>query len=118
VIDLCDSPQHQQQHNAADANNAEACQESEEDQAAYRRRGFLVGGGVCSMRIRLHHLLQHWPYKVSGWAMLRTYLHTSCMLHNKTLACMHTPIGVDAACMSAAYDLHINQPVLCTLWLP
>jgi hypothetical protein len=24
---------------------------------------------VCSTRIRLHHLLQHWPYKVCGWAL-------------------------------------------------
>jgi hypothetical protein len=32
----------------------------------FRRRGFLVGAGVCASRLRLHHLLQHWPYKVGG----------------------------------------------------
>jgi hypothetical protein len=55
----------------------------------FRRRGFLVGAGVCAARLRLHHLLQHWPYKVrvDGRVHHTPFLKALRTMHVSTVKC-------------------------------
>jgi transposase len=50
-----------------DAGSAEGSEEEAQQDTGpdHISRNYWVGGGICLARLRLQHLLLHWPYKVS-----------------------------------------------------
>jgi hypothetical protein len=91
-----DSQQQQQQHKHEQQQQEEEEEEEGEEEGTveprpFRRRGFRVGAGVCAARLRLHHLLQHWPHKVrssaaDGWSCF-------CQRARVIVWCHSTPTG-------------------------